>query len=446
MTSFQNEKRVNKGGMMPKACLSCTLIVMLFMLSSCKSIGLKEHIFMGNPAWEDAELLQLVQFTDANRNQVALHQNTVGLGNLVKQTLGQEEFAYFNKERFKTSMADSYVVIENNPLPPDIANNAVAKAMVLTIFRETQMILGASDKALAGKNFHDSEEFQKLISERRLPNKNLTDDDFKHLANELARNFWPPKQKVVASTPTHGFSMEESRKSSWTEIFVAYMMEYYNGKYIDRYGVEYEKPKLSFKITNDAIVALANIFQESLWDYAFLSLHEDIKDPVIYRVDAKDSFLNGSGKTPTFAKFLRVKSETDKIAGLVEPVRTDDRAEGLGKRDVCVVHYFSGLSGESSEAVSGMFVKSLGGFNVGFVAAYGKWSIGDNETLTKLIDASVETFSKRSADLLFSTILYRSGPNKVSWQSNEKTKTAWDWIEKHIKIAELLKCFDEEGN
>lgn len=433
---------------MPKPCLSYTLTLMLFLLSSCKSIGLKEHIFMGSPAWEDAGLLQLVgvQPTEANRNQVALYENTVGLGNLVKQTLGEEEFAYFNKERFKTSRTNSYVVNEVNPLPPDIANNAVAKAMVLTILRETQMILGVSDKALAGKNFHDSEELQKIISERRLSNRNLTDDDFKHLANELARNFWPPEHKVAASTITHGFRMEENRKSSWTEIFVAYLMEYYNGKYIDRYGVEYEKPKLSFKITNDAIVALANIFQESLWDYAFLSLHEDIKDPVIYKgdsADSKNSFLNGSGKVPTFAKFLRNKSAMDRIAGLVEPVRVDDRAEGLGKRDVCVIHYFSGLSGESSEAVTGIFVKSLGGFNLGFVAAYGKWSIGDNETLTKLVDASVETFSKRSADLLFSTILYRSGPNKVSWQNNEKTKTAWEWIDKHIKIADLLKCFDE---
>ncbi len=64
------------------------------------------------------------------------------------------------------------------------------------------------------------------------------------------------------------------------------------------------------------------------------------------------------------------------------------------------------------------------------------------ETLTKLIDATVETFSKRSADLLFSTILYQSNDetNLLSVKSKNAT-TAKQWLDLHGNIGNILGCF-----
>ena len=121
----------------------------------------------------------------------------------------------------------------------------------------------------------------------------------------------------------------------------------------------------------------------------------DIRDPMIFKSGDVNSFLNGTGKIPTLAKILRERDEhkSPTIKGLVEEERTVADKEGLNKSEVCVVHYFSGLSGDSSEAISGMIIRSIGGSNLGFVVAYGKFSVGDNETLMKLIDSTVKTFS-----------------------------------------------------
>lgn len=58
----------------------------------------------------------------------------------------------------------------------------------------------------------------------------------------------------------------KSDKLTWQDIFLMYSWEYYNGTYVDRYGVAFQKPKVDFTITNESIVAFADIFQESLWD------------------------------------------------------------------------------------------------------------------------------------------------------------------------------------
>ena len=89
-----------------------------------------------------------------------------------------------------------------------------------------------------------------------------------------------------------------------------------------------------------------------------------------------------------------------------------------------------------------MTTRSIGGANAGPVFVLGKFSIGDNQTVAKLIDAAVETQTKRLADALFShichVIKYDAAYKRTDPQQEKKID--WDWLAKHLKISEILTC------
>ncbi len=117
---------------------------------------------------------------------------------------------------------------------------------------------------------------------------------------------------------------------------------------------------------------------------------------------------------------------------------------GLTKQEVCLIDYAAGLSGEASEGLAAVIVRSLGGANAGPVFVLGKVSVGDNQTIAKLVDALVETHTKRSADIIFSHILhnlkYDANKNLVAAQQNQGID--WDWLKEHLKLSEILTCMD----
>jgi hypothetical protein len=474
---------------MLKRYLFWQMLFLVLLSSACGGIDLRDDIFHGQPLWEDHELRAVLdrvashQATVNQLNQLQVGANSLGLGNLVRQVLDKSIVV-----QSVTTQADSILANEMTPLPTEIAENPVVKAFVLAILEECKKARCAPqiDADAVG-----------VTNSSTIPKKKLCACDFSRLGKALAKIAWIPDQKSVMQQNQIEQSKDgDAKKLRWIDLFRMYLWEYYTGKYVDRYGVTYQKPKVDFTITNEVIVGFANIFQDSLWDYVFLGLVRDIKAPIVYEETTTNipatpatttistvpsrlttevttgnqstittttipaipanstitttqgtaasttttrAFLNGTKKIPTFAKILIEHTNNQVIKGLVERERTTPQDEGLAKRDVCIVHYASGISGDASEGLSGLIVRALGGSNLGFVAAYGKLSIGDHETLTKLIDATIETFVKRSADLMFSTILYRTATQQADLARN--TPEGWKWIQKSMEIGQLLDCF-----
>lgn len=421
----------------------------------------------------------------ANAEHAIKFREVLGFGQLAAQVLGKQKDQNISAHDVLFFSPDSQnlcLVKEESPLPVEISKNPVTNAIVQTIENEYIAILKSEAD--------DSKSLASGGRANRLPNLSLSTGEFEKLGKLLAQEYWPIissstdlKQRLEYQVlkEAQGQAPEQKcAKLNFTNLFVMYLMEYYNGNYVDRYGVAYDKPKLDFRITNDAIVAFANIFQETLWDFALMTYQEKVKDPVVYKTGHPDIFINGTGKKPSLAKILREQHKPETaIPGLVEEVRTDASKNpsmpGLTNSEVCVVHYFSGLAGDASELLSSMFIRRIGGLSGGFVIAYGKFSIGDNETLGKLIDASVKTYGKRSTDLVFSTLLYRSANIKKSlnddavnvkelkrkksstspWTDTDERKlqetenllkekqSNWDWIQKHVDISKFLDCYKQ---
>jgi hypothetical protein len=299
------------------------------------------------------------------------------------------------------------------------------------------------------------------IEPRTISNAWIWPSDFKDLEIALSKE----NRTAIEGDPNGSkYSHLRGNKTSFDfkDLLKAYLMAYYTGSYRDRFGHALAKPELNFPVKNEAVVALASMLYDALWDYSLYLVNKDtlrVGDPIVYSLEnGERKYINPEGMEPTFATFLvAAKKYTEEenppvLKGVLEKVIDETAnkkaAGGLTRKDVCIIHYLSGLSGETSQGLAGLIVRSVGGANLGFVVGYGKFSVGDNQMLVKLIDASVETFSKRSADLLFSDILYnvsyeKTGTGFVAGQPDKYPKIDLDWLKEHLELAALLKCFEK---
>jgi len=350
-------------------------------------------------------------------------------------------------------------------IPPRLANLKITQKLLNVIAAEYERL-----GAIVSCNKNGTPQ-----PPRKIANDWIWASDFKEFEETLSQQVWEATPKSTAefinssamvnaplvSVDSYMFGANETL--SFVDLLKAYLMAYYTGEYVDRRGNALAKPELNFPVKNEVVVAFASIFLDSLWDYV-LYRSTNIHAPMVYEWHDADKkivkYINATLKAPTFAKLLIAKKlapDTDSsnqkipptLQGVLEKVKAPNTAgQGLTEREVCVVHYLSGLAGEASQALAGLIVRSLGGANLGFVVGYGKFSIGDNTTLVKLIDASVERFSAKSAELLFSDIFYGVSYNvtndvyQFTKDSPKYPHLDQIWFAEHLKLADLLKCLE----
>lgn len=168
---------------------------------------------------------------------------------------------------------------------------------------------------------------------------------------------------------------EEDLKSG---LFKIYFAAYYNGKYIDRNGIKYDAPIITTGIDNNVI---ATIFK--IWIDSYL----DSKHRMYVLKDKKGKYLNQTGEKPTIAEL---------IPSLEREVGDSDTAEDtITVNEAKAINLLSGISSERSKLLSGIVVRSFGGFEAGVVVLGGDFSVGNNETIAVLADTLAERLSYR---------------------------------------------------
>jgi hypothetical protein len=211
---------------------------------------------------------------------------------------------------------------------------------------------------------------------------------------------------------------------SLPHLLAAYLSASFSGKFVDRNGGLYSKPKVGTVVSNDTITGLAAVALEALMD------HEVMRSSCVYypvyfvRGDKDLTFLTKDGRIPTLAKViyhLNQGNATDDKPDYYERARMVVGVKGptppaTVTQALAVVRYFGGLTGDGAQAVTGLLMRDFGGVSVGVPVALGKLSIGDNETLSKLIDTIVETLGRRLTEAAVSTALGPSAPpNVLTW-------------------------------
>lgn len=426
--------------------------------ASCSWFGVidvREAIFVGKPLWE-ADKFQTTSTLSTNaitfceavsRNKAAMQGNQMRFAKLAKQVLDEDIFILeYGDGNNRAETAEMTNVVEE--FPPSLSKLKVTRTLFNAVIAEHER-LGVVVRCINDKP----------VSPRKLTNDWLWPADFKDLEDALSKENWGSIQNNQRGSKHSYFLAGAGKSLDAKDLINAYLLAYYTGSYVDRFGHALAKPELNFPLKNEVVVAFTSILYDLLWDYVLYLVNQDellIGDPIVYEQEKeKPKYINPENKEPTFAKFLVATEiarpkEKPVLPGVLEPVKSKETkdSKGLTKQEVCVIHYLSGLSGEASQGLAGLIVRSLGGANLGFVVGYGKFSIGDNQMLTKIIDASVERFSKRSADLLFSDILYnvtykQSGANYVPDQPSKYPRIDMGWIADHLELARILKCFEK---
>jgi len=178
-------------------------------------------------------------------------------------------------------------------------------------------------------------------------------------------------------------------------------------------------------ISNEVISSVVTILLHAVADFSLVG-NKDIKAPIVYRIKNNSAeWITKDNKQPTFVdvaiglKLWDPKKPEEKVEFLLEPVSKDGK-DGMDESRICVSRYLGGAAGDAAQPLTGSIVRALGGANLGFtfgLGALGKFSFGDNETLTKLIDAFVQTLATRVTGTAVEHVLYGPPPTDPELQA-----------------------------
>lgn len=183
---------------------------------------------------------------------------------------------------------------------------------------------------------------------------------------------------IAMTARRFGAKNTTTRSTTKTDkIIKQYLVTYYSDTehgFIDREGGVYKRPEIKNSIGNDVITAVVQIVLEGLYD--------GLLDVPVFKDG--DKYLTEKGAEPTVHKLKFAKSEE----------LSDPGSPGIDKYEFKAIRYLSGLAADQSKALSGSAIRAFGDLELGFVIG-GHFSIGDNDTLAKIVDTIFEVSSKR---------------------------------------------------
>lgn len=403
------------------------LLALSVLLSSCYRVSLKEEMFSSQPLWDSSKMTALLP--KECRNKTATEQEGIkvdikdapGLAMLVRQVFGRNvgepskndlssaasDGKTYSKEHYglhvTTVTAGSsqavlaygetqLVAFDNQPLHPKVASLDVTKAIVRSL-----------EVSYLRANCRQQE---------NLDDMKLWRSDFESFATEvvkttlaLERNPLPDEQDRLKKVAL----AKQNKKITLDGMLLEYLTAYYNGKFVDRAGGTSQKPKIDLTITNETITAVLHVAIEALADYAIVD-SKKIRVPIVFEgteeTENPTTFINSSKQPPTLAGYvMKIKgSKKPYMKYVIEPVKMNNEI-GISTEKLQYIRYASGLAADSSQALSGAIVRLLGGANIGF-GFMGKFSFGDNETLSKIADTIVEGATRRVTEAFASHVLY----------------------------------------
>jgi hypothetical protein len=407
-----------------------TIILSMVLMSACARVQLREDIFLSQPLWESSKFHKFK--TSDNKVNIDINE-APGLALLVHQVLGEED-GFIDEREVKAHFAGKLVAPDLEPLPPELASLNVTKAIVKSIKASVE---GMNKPKTEQKNGQKKE---------KLPNIRLSLGEFKKFVEELSKSSLRPYQSVKDHQHSRDKKIRiftEHKKITWDGLLVSYLTAYYNGEFVDRNGGTYSKPQIDLTITNETITALTAIFIEALVDYAIVD--GKIKAPIVYKtieVDEKVTkvFLTAKNKTPTLVKVVKKLTGEDDLEYVIERVPASSAEPGITKQKLNFIQFASGLAGESSQSLVGTIVRAFGGVNLGIVV-FGRLSIGDNDTLSKLVDTIVENTSKRTTEIFLLHTLYDltyGEQGDLTAKFTEDQKEAWRLLQSNLTIGEWV--------
>jgi hypothetical protein len=297
---------------------------------------------------------------DLSKHSITLDQNYFQSSSIPKDetirfypadnTFAKLEAAYYQVKKIqpKSSRIMQLIATDQEPLPAFFAQDKVI----------SKVIKAAYESLTKPKKRSNT-----LVSKKEILNMN----------EMIARNFGAGVSKK---------NNEASEKKVFN-IAKWYLMIYYTDQengFVDREGVKYTPPKINEGIGNDVIGDTLAIILEAMWD-GLLDMPVFVKEP--------GKWITRAGLQPTAHK-LKV---ADEIA-IVSP-----GGEGIEEKELKAIWFLSGLAADQSKALSGAIYRLLGDLQLGVVFIAAHLSVGDNDTLARIVDTIFKVSSKRGVEV-----------------------------------------------
>ncbi|MBM3889608.1 MAG: hypothetical protein FJ388_10850 [Verrucomicrobia bacterium] len=174
------------------------------------------------------------------------------------------------------------------------------------------------------------------------------------------------------------------------DLLQQYLVVYFQGKFVDRAGRAVAKPAVNDgAVGNDTITGFATVILEAINDAFF-----DV--PVYYEKKADDMrWLTPTGREPTYARLARKDDGSYDTARVVDVATVTD----ITTMELEAIQFLAGVASEESKAISGLVFRFLGGGEMSLIVG-GHLSVGNNETLAKLVDTFFEVTSYRTTETM----------------------------------------------
>jgi hypothetical protein len=261
-------------------------------------------------------------------------------------------------------------------LPPELKNDAV----VNTILVHSQYVASNSGRTASSLVKTSGSPPIADVTPLPRPNTTLTHLDFERFARVVSN-------QVLRRTPTTPNSSDPSNVDPfWTKLR-AYYVAYYDGNFYTYFGDKLDKPTASLTITDTEIVQAATVFVELLMDEVFQS-------PIWIGTDKK-YYPGGNTNKPTLVTVNNITPI---------PISLSAYGCGMNAPKANAIRYLSSSFSKAAATETSLTIKSAGSIEIG-LGVVGKLNIGDNSTLTSLVQAVVSEIVGRLTVQLAAPIL-----------------------------------------
>lgn len=225
---------------------------------------------------------------------------------------------------------------------------------------------------------------------------NLDEVDFKNFAEKIRQSMATAPFAYgaqVAGDDRHLSATDDGEAIKFGTAFVNYFSAYYKGNYVDRFGTALPKPAITRTIGNTEIAGTLQVLVELILDYS-------LKTPVWQ--DAAKTYYPGS--------FAKDTAPTVVVAKLVKPTPllsddADTHSCGITKLKAEAIEYIANAAADKASAMGGLVGGSFGGLQFG-LGIFGKFSVGDNQTLSVLVKTTLAKVFERAGEEASYRVLY----------------------------------------
>jgi hypothetical protein len=281
------------------------------------------------------------------------------------------------------SIAASSAVIKST-VPPELANDPVVNSLVAAVARTA---LQAHRGVMAAQSNRQATEAADTAIAQIGSAGTLKSSDFQTFAKSLSNTALNP---VLA--PSSNALPAQSK--FWSDL-INYYDQYFNGKFVDRFGNTLQKPTISTTVSDNDIAGVVAVFVELLVDNV-------VKTPVW-----KYSGNYYPGKFTSEPTVLTSGVQSSAAGFVSDPTQC-----GMTELKAEVVNYLANSASTRASALGGLVTGSFGGFEIG-LGVLGKFSVGDNQTLQTIVKTVLGRVAARAAEqasyLVLSEIGYKDG-------------------------------------